>query len=377
MVKKVLFCASIQGHIRNFHTPYMKLFKENGYEVHVVGKDNLSVRSLKLDYVDKVYNINFERSPFKLRNLQIYRNLANIINDNKYDVIHCHTPLVGVLTRFAARNIRKNGSKVIYTAHGFHFCQGAPLKNWLLYYPIEKTMSYYTDCLITINKEDYERAIKGGFKAKKIVMVNGVGVNTDHFRPLEISDILKLREKFNYSKNQFLMFYAAEFNHNKNQQLLIKSIANLKKDIPNAKLVLAGTGPLLKKCQVLAEELGVSDMVDFLGFREDVNEILPMCDMVVASSLREGLPVNVMEAMATGRPLVVTDVRGHRDLVNTGVNGYVVKADDVKSFSYSIKKLYEDDKLRNEFGKRGIELVKKYSLENVLKRMEQIYLDFL
>jgi glycosyltransferase EpsD len=80
--------------------------------------------------------------------------LKNIIADNDYDIIHCHTPVGGALARIAARNYRKRGTKVIYTAHGFHFFEGSPVKNWILYYPLEKWLSRFTDVLITLNSEE-------------------------------------------------------------------------------------------------------------------------------------------------------------------------------------------------------------------------------
>ena len=154
----------------------------------------------------------------------------------------------GVLARLAARTARKNGTKVIYTAHGFHFCKGAPLANWLLYYPIEKTLAHFTDCLITINTEDYQLA-KRHFKAEKIEHVHGVGVNTDKFKPVGEEQRKQLRKQYGYKEDDFLLFYAAEFNQNKNQQLLIEALALIKEEVPNARLLLAGKGPLLEECQ--------------------------------------------------------------------------------------------------------------------------------
>lgn len=377
MIKKVLFCASIQGHIRSFHTPYLKLFKEKGYEVHVIGRDNLSARNIKLKYVDRVYNIDFERSPFKFSNVRIYNQLKSIIKENKYDIIHCHTPMASALTRLAARKTRKAGTKVIYTAHGFHFYQGASMKQWLIYYPIEKWLSCHTDCLIIINKEDFDIAITRRFKAKRIEHIRGVGVDTEKFAPVTESRKAQLRNRANYRKDDFLLFYAAEFNANKNQALLIRTMAKLKKVIPNIKLFLAGTGPLISQCQQLAKNLNISDSIDFLGLREDVNEILPMCDVAVASSLREGLPVNVMEAMAVGLPLVVTDSRGHRDLVEDGENGYIVRIGDAQGFAEAIERLYNSAETRQKFGQKSLEYVKLYSLEKVREDMKEVYLRYI
>ncbi|XJZ26736.1 glycosyltransferase [Bacillota bacterium Lsc_1132] len=219
----------------------------------------------------------------------------------------------------AARQARKQGTKVLYTAHGFHFFNGAPFVNWLVYYPIEKILSAVTDCLITINHEDFQLAQRHRFKAEQIKHVHGVGVNTERFHPIDREHKLRLRTTYGYQEQDFLMIYAAEFNQNKNQQLLLKALAKIKDQIPQAKLLLAGNGPLLLDCKQLAAQLGIDQKVEFLGQRQDVEQLLKISDLAVASSLREGLPVNIMEAMACGLPVVASDNRGHRELVEEGV----------------------------------------------------------
>lgn len=154
---KVLLTATVQSHICQFHKPLAEVLHEHGCEVHVAARDNLAEKNgLKLDFVDKVFNVPFARSPKSLDNIKAYRQLKKIIDEGGYDVIHCNTPMGGVVTRLAARKARKKGTKVFYTAYGFHFYQGAPKKNWIVFYPIEKFFSRLTDKLITITAEDYK-----------------------------------------------------------------------------------------------------------------------------------------------------------------------------------------------------------------------------
>lgn len=369
---KVLFCATVDYHFKAFHLPYLKWFKDQGWEVHVAAKGNL-----ELPYVDQKYELPIHRSPFKLQNLHAYQALKSIIQDNNYQIIHCHTPMGGVLTRLAARAARKRGTKVIYTAHGFHFCKGAPLLNWLLYYPIEKSLAHYTDCLITINEEDYRLAVGHKFKAQKIEHVHGVGVDTERFQPVEEERKRELREEYGYHHDDFLLFYAAEFNQNKNQQLLIHSLALIKDEVPQAKLLLAGEGALLEQCRILARELGVERMVHFLGYRKDIDQILPMCDVAVGSSLREGLPVNMMEAMACGLTVVATENRGHRELVKDLENGHLVSPKDAESFATHLSKLSKSSKYRRRLGHGSVKRVKSYSLLQVGKELEKIYTPYI
>ncbi|MBY0061795.1 MULTISPECIES: glycosyltransferase family 4 protein [Priestia] len=368
MTKKILFCATVDFHFQAFHLPYMKWFKEQGWEVHIAASGNM-----ELPYVDQKYNISIQRSPVDTKNIKAYREVKTVIDNNKYNLIHCHTPMGGVLARVAARKARKQGTKVIYTAHGFHFCKGASLMNWLLYYPIEKILAPYTDCLITINQEDYQLATKR-FKAKRIEHVHGVGINTENFKPANEKEKIHLKKSFGYHPDDFLLFYAAEFNKNKNQQLLLQSLALIKDEIPHAKLLLAGKGPLLENCQELAASLGILHMVEFLGYRNDLQKIVPMCDVAVASSLREGLPVNIMEAMACGLPVVALDNRGHRELVHNNKNGWVINSASRVEFASKIKVLAKIEDVKHKLGINGRDMIlKKYSIDKVLIEKSRIY----
>ncbi|WP_191556855.1 glycosyltransferase family 4 protein [Metabacillus idriensis] len=368
MPDKVLFTATVDYHFKSFHLPILKWFKEQGWEVHVAALGNI-----ELPYIDQKYNLPIQRSPFNSRNSIAYSRLKDIINENNYSIIHCHTPVGGVLTRLAAREARKKGTKVIYTAHGFHFCKGAPLQNWLTFYPIEKWLSAYTDCLITINEEDYLLAMERRFAAGKVEHVHGVGVDTEKFKPISENEKMKRRKTFGMEQDDFILFYAAEFNKNKNQQFLLHAMSILKDNLPNAKLLLAGEGALLEECKQLAKTLRIEEVVHFLGFRKDIDSILPMCDLAVGSSLREGLPVNIMEAMACGLPVVATENRGHGELVEDGVNGYLIKNQDVQLFSNRITEIAHSKMLHRNLGLMSIKRLNQYDLSSVSYELSEIY----
>lgn len=367
--KKVLFSATITKHILSFHIPYLKFFHEMGYEVHVASNGEEQI-----PYCDKHINISFERSPFKFANLRAYFDLKRLINSEKYSVVHCHTPMGGVITRLAVKSSRKLWkTSSIYTAHGFHFFKGAPIKNWLIYYPVEKWLSKHTDILITINQEDYDAAINKKFKSKKVALVNGIGINLKKFQPQSEAKKLSLREQYGYDANDFILMYAGELSYRKHQDLLINVAGKLKDRIPNLKILLCGNGDLEEQYKNRINDLGVYSQVELLGFRKDIDNLMNITDIAVSASRQEGLPVNVMEAMATGLPLVVTDCRGNRDLVTDNENGYVVGIDDVDKFADSLEKLYKSKELRQKFGEKSLENIKRYSLENVLKEMESVY----
>ncbi|ASN06001.1 glycosyltransferase family 1 protein [Virgibacillus necropolis] len=372
MAKKILFCATVDYHFKAFHLPYMKWFKEQGWEVHVAAAGEID-----LAYTDHKYSIPFQRSPYNRSNIKVYKQLKKIMEQNNYEIIHCHTPIGGLIGRLAARVFRSQGTKVIYTAHGFHFCKGAPLINWLFYYPIEKWLSYYTDCLITINQEDYQLA-KNQFKAKQIEHVHGVGIDNNRFKPVTANKKVELKKSFGYKADDFLLFYAAEFNRNKNQSFLLRSLALIKDEVPNARLLFAGEGALFENCLEQAKTLGISHMVDFLGFRNDIHKLVPMCDIAVASSFREGLPVNIMEAMACGLPVVAVDNRGHRELIHNNENGWLVKNNAIDIFSQKVVQLATSKGLKENFGENSRDLIlSTYSINNVLAEKSRIYTTYM
>lgn len=283
--KKVLFVATVTRHINAFHIPYLKWFKEQGYEVHVAskGKD-------KIEYCDKHYDLPFERFPIKKENIKAYKDLKKIIQNNNYSIVHCHTPVGGVLTRLAARNARKKGTRVIYTAHGFHFYKGAPLRNWIIYYPIEKICSRWTDTLITITEEDYEVAKKKFKKTKQIEHINGIGMNSERFEKEFTSEEKQdIRGKLGLKKEDIVFTYVAELNKNKNQILLIDVIKELKRENLDVKLLLVGAGNLMEQYKEYVKDNGLDNEIKFLGRRTDINEILSVTDIYLASSIREGL----------------------------------------------------------------------------------------
>ncbi|PKM51004.1 MAG: glycosyltransferase family 1 protein [Firmicutes bacterium HGW-Firmicutes-7] len=370
-MEKVLFSASIDEHLLGFHIPYIKWFSQHDYEVHTASKGNKDI-----PFVNIKHNISFERSPFKIANIRAFLELKKLIDENEYKLIHCHTPMASIITRFAAMKARKKGTKVIYTAHGFHFFKGAPLVNWVFYYSIEKIASRYTDCLITINEEDYNLA-KNKLFAKNIRFVNGVGIDLDIFKYQTIEKKAELRKNYRYDERDFILIYAGELSYRKHQDLLIDAINNAQNSILNIKLLLAGAGNLYDQYKEQIIKLGLEDKVILLGSRADVAELMMLSDIAVSASRQEGLPVNVMEAIAIGLPLIVTDCRGNRDLVKNNENGYVIGVNDTKDFSDAIVRLHDSLQERLEFSKKNKEIIQKYSLEKIVEDMCEIYQEFL
>lgn len=369
-MKKVLFTATVDSHILQFHIPYLKMFKEKGYEVHVATNG-----TEKIPYCDIKHTISFERSPFKINNLKAIKQLKKIIDKENFDIIHCHTPMGSVVTRLAAKKARKNGTRVIYTAHGFHFFKGAPLLNWIIYYPIEKFLSKITDTIITINLEDYNLAKNKFKKCKNIEYVPGVGINCNCFNNnLSVNEKKKIRASLNLKESDFILTCVARLDKNKNQGFLIDVMDKLK-EYENIKLLFVGPDEYNEVYYKKVKELELDDKVLFLGMRKDVPKLLAITNIVVSASYREGLPVNVMEAMAAGLPVIGLNCRGIKDLITNGENGYIIEIDNnaCDNFIKKILNLYNDSNLYKTISENNVKKVKQYDISNILDDMNKIY----
>ncbi len=368
IIKKVLFVATVvKTHIAAFHLPYLKWFKKMGYETHVCAKNDYDDKGdCSIPYCDKYYDLPFQRSPFRKNNVLVYHQLKKIIDSNNYDVIHCHTPMGGVLTRLAAREARREGTRVIYTAHGFHFYKGAPFYNRLFYYPVEKLLAGFTDGLVTINKEDYEAA--KNFRAKKVFYVPGVGIDVDRFSDATVHREV-MRRELGIGINDFALLSVGELIKRKNHRVILRALAEINN--PGIVYLLCGGGELCEYLKKEAEALKVN--VKFLGFRKDIPEICAAADLFVLPSYQEGLPVALMEAMASRLPVICSAIRGNTDLIENGKGGYLIEPDDAEGLAKSIEYMLVNPDKRTEMGMYNYKKVKEYDSKIVQKEMEKIY----
>jgi glycosyltransferase EpsD len=364
-MKKVLFTSHVANFVK-FNQPYMDLLKEKGYEVHYASMGEETIKC------DKHFTVPFERSPFKFNNLKAIWQLKKIIDREKYDLIHTHTPMGSVVTRIAAMRARKRGTRVIYTAHGFHFFKGAPLLNWMVFYPVEKWLAHHTDTLVTINAEDYDLARKKF--ATDVRYVPGVGIDPKRLdQNMTDQEKAVLRASLGLTKDDFVMIYPAELSKRKGQLWLIAALADMLTVHKRMHILLPGQDSLGGKAHMLAKELGVSNQVHFLGYRRDMGGLLRIADIAVSSAYQEGLPVNILEAMYAGLPVVVTACRGNSDLVQDGKNGIVVPAHDSERMAAAVSALYRDADLRDAYGVTGKRLVQPYLLDFIMPQMAAVY----
>lgn len=364
-MKKALIVASVYGFIHHFERNDIKILQELGYEVTVAS--NFVCYKNELDDLNvNLIHIPFQRSPFSLKNITAYRELNKFLKKEKIDLIHCHTPIGGVIGRIAGhKNKIKN---IIYTAHGFHFFKGAPLINWLLFYPVEKYLSKYTDILITINQEDYRRAQT--FYAKRVEYIPGVGLDTEKIRNTVV-DKKKKREELGLTEDNIVLLSVGELSKRKNHIIPIKALAQIK-DNKNIFYLIAGVGPLENYLKEECKKLEIENQVKFLGFRKDIYELCKISDIYVFPSLQEGLPVALMEALCCNLPIICSNIRGNNDLVEDGKNGFLVK-NNVKEYANKINFILEN-KFYKKIKMDNNEILKKIDIKNIEKNMKKIWM---
>lgn len=371
--KRVLIIATVvKTHIMQFHIPTLKLFKDMGWETAVAARNDYSnPEDCQIPYCDQFYDIPFERNPFMPKNVECYKRLKDIIDQGNYQIIHCHTPVGGVLGRLAARKTRKEGTRVLYTAHGFHFYRGAPLKNWLMYYPIEKICSYFADDIITINQEDYHFA-KKHFLHPRIFYLPGIGVDVDRFS--KASDCaIDFHNLFHLRRDEKVMISVGEMTANKNHMTIIKALSH--SQLGNVHYMIVGSGVRRPQLEEYAARLRVNDRVHFLGYRRDIASLLHASDIFVFPSCREGLPVALMEAMAAGVPIVASRIRGNVDLIEDSVNGFLCDPMDAADFAHKLQILLLKPDIAGAFSQNGLEKIKQYDIKVVDEKIRRIYLE--
>lgn len=361
----------------------IKLLARKGYTVSVAANGKMkdgtwAVEIPKLNQMGiDFYHIDFDtKSPASKQNRSAYKQLKDVLNKTNYDVVHCHTPIAGLITRIATMKYRKKGMKVIYTTHGFTFTDRSDKKTWFVYYNIEKFASMLSDAVITINHEDYNNAKK--MFCKKVFCISGVGVDTKRFNNVDI-DRDKYRESLGVRKDEIMILSVGELSDRKNHQIIIKAIATLP-DKERYVYVICGrevvNSGVKEQLISLGKETGVKLILP--GHRLDIPEINRCADIAAIPSLREGLGLAGIEALASGVPVIGSDVQGIREYVIDGYDGYLCNPDSEEEFALAISKLSEmkeDEKIRMK--NNCHEIAEKFDKSVSNGQMEDIYREIL
>ncbi len=373
-MKKVLFVATVYKFL-NFEKSDMQILRQMGFEIHsatnMKGEKWLQDDGC-LDSLNVIkHQIDFDRFPFSFGNIKAFKQLSKLINNNHFSLIHCHTPVAGALTRVATISTRRKETKLIYTAHGFHFYKGAPLLNWLFYFPVEWLLSFVTDTLITINNEDFEFA-KKYLHSKRTEYIPGVGIDIEKFAYAKI-DRKEKKKELGIPENSKLILSVGELNKNKNHQVVLKALAEI--NDRNIHYAICGDGQYLNELKSLAKKLNVLNQFHLLGQRKDILEILKCSEIFVFPSLREGLGLAALEALASGLPLIISDNRGSRDFAVNNYNSFVFEANDIDLLKNSIITLLNNEEIKKKFIANSSKTIEKFSISNVRNIIKKIYLD--
>lgn len=374
--KKILYIENVASiFATNFYIAAALAAKELGYEFHIAynandySEDNK--KKLWSEYGVVFHQIEFFRKPYDIRNLKAYKQVVDLIKKENIDYIHCNTPIGGVIGRISGHKCKV--SRIIYEAHGFHFYKGAPLINWLFFYPIEKCLAHWTDALITINKEDYLLA-KNNFHLKnkgKVYYVPGVGINLNEFTDETVIERKKLRESLKLKETDIVCISAGDLIPRKNYDTAIEAIAKCHNK--HIQYLICGSGSELKRLQRLAENLKVKSQIHFLGYRSDIKDLYHASDIFLFTTLQEGLPRSMMEAMASGLPCIASDIRGNSDLLEDENGGFLVSATDAGALEEKIEMLASDKDLRLSMSKANLDRIQSFDINTINKILGNIY----
>lgn len=370
---KVLITVHLGRHFYKFGQYDMDVLLDMVDEVHIAANFSDSIDFYENPRVIK-HQIDFHRNPFHLQNIKAFFQVRKLMRQESFNVVHTQSPSGGVITRLASFKLGQ--SKMVYTPHGYHFFKGASKLNWLIFYNIEKILSLTTDYFITINKEDYNLTkSKFNIKENEVFLIPGVGVDLEKFQPAKNDEKSMLRTKYGYSEETKIFIYVAELSKRKNQILIIDAIVKLLSEIKDGdfKILLVGQGNDKENLEKKINEFSLQPYIELLGQRKDVNDLLKLSDVYLSTSFQEGLPLSVMEAMASGLPLLLSDSRGNRDLVEENKNGELFDF-NIEDFSRKLMEFIDlDNRYLLEMRSVNLELIEKYSIENVQKNMKVIY----
>lgn len=379
-MKKILMVTTIPLTMRSFLIPLIQHFRAKGWLVDGMASE-ISNDAKCVAACDHVWDVDLSRNPLDPRNfLQAPNTIRQIVEQGKYDIVHVHTPVAALVTRYALNDLRKNNKvKIIYTAHGFHFHSGGhPITN-NIFRAMEKLAGAWTDYLVVINKEDQQAAHRYNLLlAERILYMPGIGVNISNYDRKQVAeaDIDRVRHELGLLPNNSLLLAVAEFTPNKRHKDMIQALAKLQR--PDVHLAFAGEGPpeFIAEIKQLINELGVNNQTHFLGFRNDIQTLVCASKALLSTSNREGLPMSVMEALCLETPVIGTAVRGTSDLLADNV-GLLVNVGDIAGLSNAMNWILEHPQEAQRMSEKGKQRMFDFDITNILNLHEKLYTEAL
>jgi glycosyltransferase involved in cell wall biosynthesis len=368
---KLLVVTTVPITIRSFLLPFVKHFRSLGWQVDGMAQ-GISADQDCVATCDRIYDIQWSRNVFDPRNLLAgVSRVKEVVAEANYDLVHVHTPIAAFVTRYALKDLKK--TKVIYTAHGFHFYRGGSAVKNAIFLGLEKLAGQWTDYLVTINQEDEAAAKKHNFlPAERVYYTRGIGVDTEYYASVKVNpaDLAQVRQELSLSDNDTLLLAIAEFTPRKRHRDLLNALVKVAN--PQVHLALAGEGPIKPELEALTKELGIEKQVHFLGYRKDIPTLIQAADAVLLVSQQEGLPRSIMEAMCLNTPVIGSNIRGTQDLLENGC-GLLVELGDTDALAKAMTQVVEDpDSLAAMAAKAQVKMA-SYDLKQIIQQYSDIY----
>jgi glycosyltransferase EpsD len=365
---KVLICSSTLVHLRNFHLPYLEYFEKLGWDIHIAAP-----QTEPIPFASVMHEIPMAKNVLSPKNITAVLKLRRVLLKNDFTLVMTHAALAGIVGRAGVLLSRGKKARVIHTSHGYFFWNGCGLLRKILYYTPERLLRRVTDCIVTMNEEDFAAARKLVRKGGLAVKVPGMGVDGSRFFPACDARKATARQTLGIENDVFVCVCAAEFSKRKNHAELLRAFAAAVKSVPKALLLMCGDGKLRDVIASQAAVLGLGDSVRFLGWRDRMEEVYAACDLAVSTSVSEGLPFNILEAQLCALPVAASRIRGHTDLVENGVTGFLYEPGDTDELSEIIARLHQDRTLGKTIGTSARESAQRFTLDKAFAANTAVY----
>ena len=341
---KILYAAGTYNHIRCFHTDYIEALRKEGHEVLTMASGE-----------GADFEVSFEKKMLSPKNFASWRRISKIVKEEKFDAILLNTTLAAFNVRMA---LSRKRPRVVNLVHGYMFekkPKGLKEKIFLL---AEKHLRKKTDGIMVMNEDDLVSAKKYRLTGGETVLIRGMGAE---LKPPRMTES-QIRDSLD-SEDKYAICFVGELCSAKNQEMLIRLLPRIKESIPNAVLWLLGRGGGEADLRKLAQDLSVADLVRFTGYVDNPTDYVRAADLYVSPSKKEGLPFNVIEALGAAKPIIVTNIRGHRDLITDTETGFLFDKDSPEELLVKINAIHSSEALCNEEKQR--EFYDKYSKAEV------------
>nr|BCB22625.1 glycosyl transferase, group 1 [Erysipelothrix rhusiopathiae] len=371
--KTCLIVTTVGITIKTFLIPHIEYLKKNGFEVILASNfsDSSAEELIVIESANcELVNIEFSRNPLNIsKHVQSNRQMSQLIKSRHFDKIFVHTPIASFITRKVAR---KSDCEVTYFAHGLQFYKGGSKLSWVIFEPMERLASKWTQNIITMNQEDYNYFQGLKRKKTKVIKIPGIGLSKSFVDKIEISKNDSIKTNIEIEDDDVIILSIGELNKNKNHILMLETMKKIVSINNKVKYFIIGVGPRYEEYETFIKNHNLENNVELLGYINNVVPYIVRSNLVVSCSFREGLPISIIESMALGKPVLASNIRGHIDLIKDDLFLYELKEDKIDLFN-KVLNLINNKQLLDKQGKFNQIESSSYKIDNVLSSLREIY----